>query len=98
MKPSPRAPDNRRRPAGRETGDSLLALRCAGVASYTAIILIVVWSILTIAQLWEGFLSPDLYWKITFTVILLGGVIIGPALIVREYLTENRLKKDKFVD
>nr|VFJ59813.1 MAG: hypothetical protein BECKFM1743C_GA0114222_102566 [Candidatus Kentron sp. FM]VFJ77434.1 MAG: hypothetical protein BECKFM1743A_GA0114220_109842 [Candidatus Kentron sp. FM]VFK13055.1 MAG: hypothetical protein BECKFM1743B_GA0114221_102651 [Candidatus Kentron sp. FM] len=77
MKPPPHTtgivPDNRQQPAGRETEDTLLASRCAGLASYTAIILIVVWSILTIAQLWQGFLSPDLYWKITFTVILLGG-------------------------
>nr|VFJ99134.1 MAG: hypothetical protein BECKLFY1418A_GA0070994_10944 [Candidatus Kentron sp. LFY]VFJ99220.1 MAG: hypothetical protein BECKLFY1418B_GA0070995_11392 [Candidatus Kentron sp. LFY]VFK23796.1 MAG: hypothetical protein BECKLFY1418C_GA0070996_11554 [Candidatus Kentron sp. LFY] len=68
------------------------------LASYTAVILIVSWSVLTIAQLWGGCLSPDLYWKITLTMALLGGGVVVSSLIVREYLAEDRMKKDKFID
>nr|VFJ46871.1 MAG: hypothetical protein BECKFW1821B_GA0114236_100184 [Candidatus Kentron sp. FW]VFJ48908.1 MAG: hypothetical protein BECKFW1821A_GA0114235_10218 [Candidatus Kentron sp. FW]VFJ66336.1 MAG: hypothetical protein BECKFW1821C_GA0114237_100937 [Candidatus Kentron sp. FW] len=68
------------------------------LASYTAIILILSWSVLTVVQLWGGALSPDLYWKITLTMVFLGGGVIVSSLIAREYLSEQRLRKDKFID
>ena len=67
------------------------------IASYTVITLIVLWSILTILTLWTTFVSMEFYWKISLTMGLIGGGIIIASLIVREYLSEKKMKKDKFI-
>ena len=68
------------------------------LASYTAIFIVISWSVLSIAQLWGNVMSEEMYWKITITMGLIGGGIVAASLIAREYLNEQQLKKDKFVD
>ena len=68
------------------------------IAVITAIITIISWSALTVVKLWGGVMSTDLYWKISFTMAVIGGGIVLSALIVKEYQSEKQLKKDKFVD
>lgn len=68
------------------------------LAAYAAAFLIVGWSLLTVAQLWLGVLSAQDYWKVTLTVLILGGGIVLASLIVREYQRDERMKKDKFLD
>ncbi len=68
------------------------------VASITAILIVVAWSIMSVAQLWWHTLSVEMYWKITVTMALIGGGVIAASLIAREYLSEKKLKKDKFID
>jgi len=67
-------------------------------AAYAAAFLIVCWSLATVAQLWWGLLSSETYWKLTLTVVVLGGGIVLASLIVREYLRDERMKKDKYLD
>ena len=68
------------------------------VASYTAITIIIAWSIMSVIQLWTQAIPGELYWKITITMGLIGGGIIIASLIAKEYLSEKQMKKDKFID
>lgn len=68
------------------------------LAAYTAIALIISWSVMTVFQIWGKILSDDMYWKITITMGLIGGGIIAASLIAREYASEKKLREDKFID
>ncbi len=68
------------------------------LASITAIVIVIAWTIMTVAEIWGDFISADLYWKITITMILVGGGVISAALISREYFSEKEMKKDKYID
>ena len=68
------------------------------LASYVAIIVVALWSLMSLAQLWFSPLSLELYWKLTLTLVLVGAGIVTIALIFREYSSEKKLKKDKFID
>ena len=67
-------------------------------ASWVAIVCIVIWLLLTIAQLWGAIVRVDIYWKLTITLALIAGGATLVALIVREYVTDSQLKKDKYLD
>ena len=67
-------------------------------ASYTAILIVVCWSALTVAEIWADVISTELYWKITITMAIAGGAIVLASLIAREYLSERKMKKDKYID
>lgn len=68
------------------------------LAAYTAIVLIISWSVLSVFQIWGPVVSDDMYWKITITMGLIGGGIIAASLIAREYMSEKQLRKDKYID
>lgn len=68
------------------------------LAAYTAIFLVVSWAILSVMQLWGDIFTEDMYWKITLTMLLIGGGIVIASLIAKEYLEDKQLKKDKFID
>jgi hypothetical protein len=68
------------------------------IASYTSIIIVVSWTVLTLLQLWGFGIEWGLYLKITITMALLGGGIVIAALIFREYGSEKKMKKEKFLD
>jgi len=68
------------------------------VASYVSILMIVVWTILTVPMIWGTELIPfEMYVKVSISMLLIGGGIIIIALIAREYISENKMKKDKFL-
>ena len=68
------------------------------LASYVAIIVVALWSLMSLVQLWYAPLSFDRYWLLTLTLVLVGGGVVTIALISREYSSEKKLKKDKFID
>ena len=70
------------------------------LASYVAIIVVALWSLMSLVQLWELWdsFSLELYWLLTLTLVLVGGSVVTIALISREYSSEKKLKKDKFID
>jgi predicted membrane channel-forming protein YqfA (hemolysin III family) len=63
------------------------------IASYTAITIIISWSILTVLQLWGVGVSGSLYIKISITMAIIGGAIILASLISREYLRNKRIQE-----
>jgi hypothetical protein len=72
-------------------------LRLAGGVAIGAII---VWVILSLAQLWSNGNAIDagLYLKLTITMLLIGGGILIVSIIRREYKTEKKLKENNFID
>jgi hypothetical protein len=70
------------------------------LASGVAIGTIIVWVILSLAQLWSNGNAIDagLYLKLTITMLLIGGGILITSIIKREYKTEKKLKENNFID
>ena len=68
------------------------------IASYTTIITVVLWAILSLAQLWIDIMPMAIYWKITITLAVIGGVVVLASLIAREYISEKEMKKEDFID
>ena len=60
---------------------------------FSALIISVLWGLLAIAQLWFELLSVEVFTKITVTVAILEAIIIIATLVIREYLTDKKLKK-----
>lgn len=70
------------------------------LASGVAIGTIIIWVILSLAQLWSNGNAIDagLYLKLTITMLLIGGGILITSIIKREYKTEKKLKENNFID
>ena len=64
----------------------------------SALAVTVLWSLLALAQLWFAPLSADLFLRITVSAALVVAVIVIITLVVREYLSEKRLKDQGFID
>ena len=58
----------------------------------------VLWALLTIVQLWFSVLTSENFMKITISAAILVGVIVIVSLVVREYLSDKKLKKEGFID
>lgn len=68
------------------------------IASFVSIVTILGWLVLSLCQLWGSCVDIEFYFKITLTIILLNLGVGISALIFREYVSENKMKKDKFLD
>jgi len=70
------------------------------LAGGVAIGTIIVWVILSLAQLWSNgnAIDASLYLKLTVTMLLIGGGILIVSIIRREYKTEKKLKENNFID
>ena len=64
----------------------------------SGVVILLAWVVLAIMQIWLGLLDPEVFCKITITACILLAVIIVVTLVVREYFSEKRLKKDGFID
>ncbi len=67
-----------------------------GVAS--ALLIAVAWVGLAIAQLWLQPLSGATFIKLSVTAALLIAAILLVTLVVRDYLAEQKMKDDGFLD
>ena len=70
-------------------------LRLAGGVAIGTIIL---WVIISLAQLWGPVMDAGIYLKLTVTMLLIGGGILIVSIIKKEYKTEKKLKEDNFID
>lgn len=68
------------------------------LASIISIVIILAWVSMSAAEIWFDIMSVEMYWKITLTMLLVGGGVILASLVAREYLGEKKMKKDKFID
>ena len=64
----------------------------------SSIIIVVAWAILAIAQLWLQPLTAEVFFKISVTAGVLLGLIVLLSLVIREYLSEQKMKDDGFID
>ena len=67
-------------------------------AATISIILISVWAVLALLQLWFDFLPGELFLKTSITFLIIGGVAVGVALIHKEYIEEQQMEQDKYID
>tara|TARA_B100000586_G_C20056215_1_gene404213 strand:+ start:506 stop:901 length:396 start_codon:yes stop_codon:yes gene_type:complete len=70
-------------------------LRLAGGVAIGTIIL---WVIISLAQLWGPVMDEGIYLKLTVTMLLIGGGILIVSIIKKEYKTDKKLKEDNFID
>lgn len=61
-------------------------------------VLLSVWGVLALFQLWFDFLSDGLFLKVSITFLIIGGVAVGVALIRKEYIEEQQMERDKYID
>ena len=65
---------------------------------FSALFISILWGILAIAQLWFEPLSIEVFTKVTITAAILVVIIVIATLVIREYLSDEKLKKDGFID
>jgi uncharacterized membrane protein YcjF (UPF0283 family) len=58
----------------------------------------VIWVVIALMQLWFDLLSGEIFLKLTLTAGALFVVVLGIALVVREYVEEKKLKDDGYID
>ncbi len=68
------------------------------LASGVAIGTIILWVIISLAQLWGPVMDEGIYLKLTVTMLLIGGGILIVSIIKKEYKTDKKLKEDNFID
>ena len=55
-------------------------------------------SVMTILQIWLELIAWDVYFKVIATLGLLFFLILGVALARREYLNDNKLRNEGYID
>ncbi|WKB52516.1 hypothetical protein [Eleftheria terrae] len=68
----------------------------AGAVICTAIF--VTWIALALGQLWLAWLEPVLFVKISVTLAGLFVVCLAVTLVCREYVSDQQMKRDGFID
>ena len=68
------------------------------VASIFCLTVCVLWVLMAIADMWFDIMSGEVFIKLTVTLGLIAVLVLGIALVRREYMDEKQLKKDKYID
>ena len=67
-------------------------------ASTICIALLVIWTLVAIADMWFNVISTAVFIKMTITFGLIAVVALAVALARREYVEEQQMRKDKYID
>jgi membrane protein implicated in regulation of membrane protease activity len=62
------------------------------------LVVVVLWSILAILQLWLQIVSAAVFIKLTISMAIFCVVVLLLVLAIREYLSEKKLRDDHFLD
>jgi len=73
-------------------------MRVMQIAGILVAIILSVYGVLLIGQIWDEWLEWKTFFKITLTAGVLVVVIGIVAIIVKEMLKEKELKKEKYLD
>lgn len=68
------------------------------IASNISIVLILVYAVIAVAQLWFEFFSAETFFKLTVTFGIVIVVSVVVALIRREYINDDQMRKDGHID
>ncbi|WP_341503146.1 hypothetical protein [Gallaecimonas sp. GXIMD4217] len=68
------------------------------LAAIISVVILVLWGLMALAQLWYQPLDGEVFFKLTLSAALIEVVVVAVALIRREYLTEKRQRKDRYID
>lgn len=67
-------------------------------ASFICIFLLVVWVLLAILDMWFDVIGMATFIKVTVTFGLIMVLALAVALAKREYVEDQQLRKDKYID
>ena len=68
------------------------------IGAFICLAIFLAWVFMALLQLWFGLMSGAMFWKLTITAGALFIVVLGIALVAREYLTEKKLKDGGYID
>lgn len=68
------------------------------IGAIICLLIFVAWVLMALLQLWFSLFSLELFWKLTVTAGALFVVVLGIALVVREYVADKKLKEDGYID
>lgn len=68
------------------------------IASYISLGLLALWTVISLLELWLDIMPMAIYWKFTITIALIGGGVILGALVIQEYISDKKMKKDGYID
>lgn len=63
----------------------------------STLIISVSWAFLAILQLWFSVLTAGVFVKVTVSAAIVVGVLLIVTLVIREYFSDQKLKKDGFI-
>lgn len=67
-------------------------------ASLICISLLVVWVLIAILDMWFDVVTTSIFIKLTITFGLVMVLALAVALVKREYVEDQQLRKDKYID
>ncbi len=68
------------------------------IAAGLGIAILLIWGLAALAQLWWQPFGGEFFLKFSISCLLVGVISTVVALIRREYLDEQRQKRDKYLD
>ena len=68
------------------------------IASIIVALVVALYAILLLAQLWASVVSTTLFLKITVTAVVVVIATLGLAMLYREYIEEKSMKDDMYLD
>lgn len=68
------------------------------IASIMTGVILFLYSILGLLQLWTSFMSWENFIRVSITAAVIVIVSVGISLLYREYVESTELKKDNFID
>jgi hypothetical protein len=66
--------------------------------AFICLAIFVAWVFMALLELWFDILSGEMFWKLTVTAGALFIVVLGISLVVREYISEKKMKDDGYID
>ena len=61
-------------------------------------VIAVAWAVLAVVQLWFSPLAAHIFAKVTITAGLLFVVVLVISLVIREYLSDKKMKEGGYID
>ncbi len=61
-------------------------------------VLAILAALLTLDQIWFGWLSEETYFKLLISEVVIGGLVLVIYALRNEFLDDKKLKDDKFVN
>lgn len=68
------------------------------IASIISIVLILVYAVIAVAQLWFDSFSAETFFKLTVTFGIVIAVSVVVSMIRREYINDDQMRKDGHID
>ena len=73
-------------------------MKAMKLASIITGVILALYAVFLLAQLWGAVVSWNIFIKITITAAVVVVVTLGLAMLYREYIEEKSMKEDKYLD